>query len=97
MPTTKEILQKYSQKIEGQMNGFGPQPYSREYMQFKQDMLPELTKYKRWAETLGRIIKIKVSDKNSVKIQRYLNIAHIDLDPSKATGLALMSFLLAFF
>ncbi|MDP4039384.1 MAG: hypothetical protein Q8P57_02285 [Candidatus Pacearchaeota archaeon] len=94
--TTEEILKKYENKITSEISSpnLG---FSKEYIQFKQEMLPELTKYKRWAETLGRIIKIKLSEKENKKIQRYLDIGHIDLEPSKAMGLALISLILLFF
>lgn len=96
-PNTEDILKKYSSKIESQINASSDNPnYSREYIKFKQDMLPELTRYKRWAETLGKIIKIKVSEKEKTKIQRYLSIGHIDIEPSKAIGLAIMSMILVF-
>jgi hypothetical protein len=94
-PSTKDILKKYSAKLDQEINT-SETGYSREYIRFKQDMLPELSRYKHWAETLGRVIKIKVSEKDNRKIQRFLDIAHIDLDPAKASGLAIMAFLLTF-
>ncbi len=98
MPTTEEILKKYRSKIESQINSSQQsQSSSREYEQFKEEMLPEMSRYKRWAETLGNLIKIKVSDKENAKIQRYLNIAHIEVTPSQATTLAVVSFALVFF
>lgn len=97
MTTADEILRKYSQKIESQIGTGKSQRYSREYNKFKDDMMPETSRYKRWAESLGRIIKIKVSDKETKKIQEYLDTGHIDLDPSKSVGLALISLILVFF
>jgi len=98
-PTTEEILAKYSNKIENQLNNYSASKskYSKEYAQFKQDMLPELSKYKRWCETLGNLVKIKVSPKESVKIQWQLDIAHLDVTPSQVLTLALFSTLLIFF
>jgi Flp pilus assembly protein TadB len=97
--TTDEILKKYQQKIQSQIetDQTSSPVYSRDYEQFKQDMLPDLSKYKRWADSLGRIIKIKVSDKESSKIQRYLDIAHLDVTPSQSAGLALVAMLLTLF
>ncbi len=98
MVTTDEILKKYSGKIEAELNE-SPQNvnYSKDYTQFKQDMLPEMSSYKRWADSLGSIIKIKVSEKDRVKIQRNLDIAHLDLDASQSASLAVVSMLLVLF
>jgi len=94
MPTTEDILAKYRRKIESELN----QPtYSKEYQQFKDDMLPEMSRYKRWAETLGNLIKINVSEKDRKKVQRYLEIAHLDVTPSQALTFAIVSMLLVLF
>ena len=98
MVTTDEILKKYSGKIESKLNNdFSSKDYSREYTQFKQDMIPEISSYKRWADSLGSIIRIKVSDKDRVKIQRDLEIAHLDIDASQSASLAVVSMLLILF
>jgi len=60
-------------------------------------MLPEMSRYKRWTNTLGNIIKIKVGKKEGEKIQRYLNIAHLNVTPSQALTLSIVSFVLVFF
>jgi hypothetical protein len=96
--TTDEILKKYQAKIESEISQDSREvTYSKDYTQFKQDMLPSISKYKRWADTLGRIIKIKLSDKDSVKIQRFLNIAHLEVTPSQSAGLAITAMLLTLF
>ncbi len=100
MVTTEEILKKYQAKIQSEIetDNQGQNPvYSRDYEMFKEDMLPDISKYKRWADSLGRVIKIKVSDKENQKIQRYLNIAHLDVTPSQSAGLALIAMLLTLF
>lgn len=98
MVTTDEILKKYQAKIESEISQDSREvTYSKDYTQFKQDMLPSISKYKRWADTLGRIIKIKLSDKDSVKIQRFLNIAHLEVTPSQSAGLAITAMLLTLF
>jgi hypothetical protein len=98
MPTTDEILKKYSKKIEQEFGSFKPaENYSREYTQFKQDMLPEMSRYKNWCNTLGNLVKMKVSGKDRKKIQRYLDIAHLDVDPSQTIALAVFSFVTVFF
>ncbi len=92
MPTTDEILKKYKGKIEQQI-GNSSAGYSREYSQFKSEMLPEISRYKSWAETLGNIISLKVSERERAKLQKFLDTAHIEVSPSQAATLAVMSLL----
>ncbi|MEK6909053.1 MAG: hypothetical protein AABX23_03315 [Nanoarchaeota archaeon] len=97
MVTTDEILKKYQQKIEseiGSKTGYNKASYSQDYEHFKEDMLPDISRYKRWADALGRIIKIRLSEKENTKIQRHLNIAHLDIMPSQSAGLALVAMFL---
>ena len=99
MPSTEEILKKYGNKIEKQMNQTPKstsKEFSREYVKFKQEMLPEVTRYKSWAETLGNIIKIKVPEKDKKIVEEDLKIAHVDISPSQAMTLAVVSMLLIF-
>jgi len=93
MVDVNEIFKKYGKKIEQQMQTepLAGRDYSREYMEFKREMMPQLSKYERRCKSLGNVIKIKVSPKDEAKIQRYLNIAHLDVAPSQTVGLALMS------
>ncbi|OIO81491.1 hypothetical protein AUJ84_00945 [Candidatus Pacearchaeota archaeon CG1_02_32_132] len=94
MASTEDILKKYGAKIESKMDS--PKTYSKEYTQFKQDMLPELSRYKRWTKTLGNIVNIKVSEKDRARMQKYLDIAHLDVTPSQALTLAIFSLLVVF-
>ena len=101
MVTTDEILKKYQKKIESEVKtdntNYNRENYSRDYEQFKQDMLPEMSRYKRWADSLGSIIKIRLSDKENVKVQKNLDIAHLNVTPSQSTSLALVAMLLTLF
>ena len=96
MVSTEEILRKYGSKIESEIRTTQLGDYSREYLQFKEDMLPEMSRYKRWAEALGNIIKLKLSPKEEAKVQRRLDIAHLDITPSQSVTLAAVSFILVF-
>jgi len=70
---------------------------SKDYFQFKRDMMPELSRYERWVKSLGSFIKIKLSVKDEIKISKQLNAAHLDIVPGEVVGLAMVSFLLVFF
>jgi len=93
------ILNKYSKKLESQLgarSGAGG-AYSKEYVAFRKDLIPELTKYERWAKSLGNIIRIRVSEKDRFRIQGFLKIAHLDVTASQALTLSLLSMLAVFF
>ncbi len=96
--SAEEILKKYGAKIQSQLKTEKPSGnYSEEYQRFRSEMVPELTRYERWAKSLGNFISLKVSEKDRMKIQRYLDVAHLDVSASQALTLALMSMLIVFF
>ncbi len=100
MVSTKEILEKYSRKLESQIATESITPaaaYSGEYEKFKQEMVPEINKYEKWAKSLGNILKIKVAEKDRIRIQKYLDTAHLDVTPSQSLTLAALSMMAVFF
>ncbi|MBU0466639.1 MAG: hypothetical protein KKF39_03090 [Nanoarchaeota archaeon] len=100
-PTAKDILVKYGAKLESQMGEsdreVGGDGYSQEYQRFKGEMVPELNRYEKWARSLGNLIKIRVAEKDRIKVQKYLDAAHLDVTPSQALTLSLLSMLTVFF
>ena len=99
MPSTEDILRKYQKKIETEVNSSQSpvQSYSQDYLQFKRDMVPEITRYERWAGSLGSIIRLKIAQKDREKIQAILERGHIDISPSEAVALSFLSMLAVFF
>ncbi len=94
---TKEILEKYSRKLSSQLNSPSQENnYSAEYQQFRSEMIPELTRYERWTKSLGNAIKLKVKEKDRIKIQNYLNIAHLDATAPQALTLSIIATLIVF-
>jgi len=94
-----EILKKYGSKIEGQIETteLGAIKDSKSYLKFKGERERELTNYERWCKTLGSAIKLKVAQKDAEKIQKHIEIAHLDIEPWQAITLSVMSFLSVFF
>lgn len=93
-----EVLRKYSRKIEEQISsyetrGVNEQAVSREYDEFKSEMMPELSRYEKLARGIGNIVRIGISSKDAAKISRELEVAHLSIQPSEVAGLALFSFL----
>lgn len=98
MVTTRDILKKYSRKIEKNLESYdGSNKDSEDYQQFKQEMIHIPTRYERWAKSLGNIVSLKIAEKDRVKIQRDLDSAHVEVSPSQALTLAVFSFLGVFF
>ncbi len=91
MGSTDEILAKYSQKIESEMSN-DEESYSREYLSFKEDMLPEISRYQRLVNTLN-FVKVHASQKDEARLQKYLDIAHLTVTPSQAITFAALSFI----
>ena len=99
-PDVKDILRKYGRKIENRINSSDiniKESYSREYLKFKEEMAPELTRYERWCKSLGSLIKLNISDKDKDRIEKDLEIAHLDIEPWQAVTLSVMSFVGVFF
>ncbi len=96
-PDVSEILKKYSKKLESEI---GTEPgtanYSKEYTSFKEEMIPQINIYERWAKSLGNLIKINVSEKDRVKTQASIDRAHLDITPSQALTLSALSLLAIF-
>ncbi|MEK6883327.1 MAG: hypothetical protein AABY22_27110, partial [Nanoarchaeota archaeon] len=95
---TKDVLEKYKRKIEEEIksNSSGEE-FSKEYSEFRRETIPEFTKYERWCNSLGGVISLRVSEKDQMKIGRFLEIAHLNTTPSQALSLAVFSFLGVFF
>ncbi len=104
MPSEKrldanDVLKKYGSKLEGQIKTteLGVIQDSKSYLKFKEERERELTNYERWCKTLGSAIKLKVSEKDSVKMQKHIESAHLDIEPWQAINLSVMTFISVFF
>ena len=88
-----DVLKKYSKKIEQEMNTHDSSEYksikvesvSKDYNLFKSEMMPELSRYEKWAKSFFRV---RISKKDELSMQKQLNIAHLDVTPSEVAGFA---------
>jgi len=94
MASTDEILKKYGSRIERQMKGYdsssGKQKFSKSYESFKGEMLPEFSRYERWCKSMGNIFKIKVGEKDKKRIDRSIEIAHLNVSASEVVVFSTM-------
>ena len=104
MPASKEdigdILRKYGSKIQSEISTSSSEikntDYSQEYIKFKEEMAPEISKYEKWCKSIGSLIKLRISEKDKAEIKKHLEIAHLDLEPWQPLTLGVMSFLIVF-
>jgi hypothetical protein len=100
-----EILKKYGKLMETRQTEVAPlnnlgnnsgneNGFSREFQNFKEDMMPQFSRYERWCNNIGSILKLKLSSKDEEKIQKEINAAHLDVSPSKVVALAMISFIM---
>jgi len=94
-PSVEDVLNKYRRKIESSIKTSQVEEnnYSREYVRFRSEMAPELSRYEKLCRTLGSIIKIKPSQKDEKEFSEIIETAHVDVTPSQALTLAATSFL----
>ena len=99
-PTVNEILRKYGGKLESQIRSNDLDQggnYSKDYLTFKQEKNSALNKYERLCKSAGSFIKLKISEKDKKKVEKHLEISHLDVEPWQAVSLGVLSFLGIFF
>ncbi len=98
--SAEDIMSKYGARVKsdiGKFNAnFDPSEYSKSYLDFKQSLNPEYTTYEKMCKSLGGVIKFNPSKKDKERIQKSVDIAHLNISSAEAAGLALVSFFLVF-
>lgn len=96
MVSTKDILEKYGKKIEASLDSAPSETSSEDYVKFKGEMTHFPTRYERWAKSIGGTIKVKVAEKDRIKLEKSLAAAHVEVTPSQAMSLSALSMLIVF-
>ena len=102
-PSAEDILKKYSRKLQNEVsNGeyfqsASGQDFSSEYIQFRNDMLPSLSKFENYSRSMGNTMKIKLSPKDNDSMIKKINTAHLNLTPSEVVSAAFLTSIFAFF
>jgi len=102
MVSTDDILKKYGAKIEKQMKGYDAasgktKKFGQSYEKFKGSMLPEFSRYERWCKSMGNVFAIKVGDKDKKRIDRAIEIAHLNVSASEVVVFSVMILFLTMF
>ncbi len=95
----EEIFRKYGRKLDKEVGTSidSGADYSKEYLQFKKDMRPSLSRYEKLCKSLGNIISLKIAEKDRKKVKRKLDVAHLDVNPSQIVTLSIVILMLSFF
>ncbi len=101
MASTEDILNKYGAKIERQMKGFdnqsGQQKFSKSYDKFKGEMMPEFSRYEKWCKSMGNVFSIKVGEKDKIRIEEDIRVAHLNVTAGEVLVFATMLLFLTLF
>lgn len=95
-----EVLKKYGAKIEGSMNSnkeMSSSDFSKSYITFKEELNNEYTGYEKWCHSVGSFIRMKPSKKDEEKVSKFIETAHLNVEPWQAIGLGVSGFVLLFF
>jgi len=90
----EEIIKKFSGKLKREIAA--PLPYSSEYLQFKEEIFPSLTRFERVCKNCSRILRTRASKKDEARIQEALDTAHLDISASDVTSFAVFILLATF-
>lgn len=91
-----DILKKYSGKISRKIDrSERVGDVSKEYATFKQEMMPELSRFERFVKSFS-LFNVRLGRKDEEKIGKYLDIAHLDLTPSNVGTAAFFGAFLVF-
>ncbi|MAG39999.1 hypothetical protein CMI41_03465 [Candidatus Pacearchaeota archaeon] len=96
--STKDILDKYGKKLDGEIKDFDSKvsdpnspDFTKSYEKFRQAMNPAFNRYEKLANSLGRILTFKVGEKDRTRLQKEIDIAHLNVTPSEVLVLALIA------
>ncbi|VVB80523.1 Uncharacterised protein [uncultured archaeon] len=96
----EDIMKKYGARVQTDISKFNSNydssEYSKSYLTFKQSISPDYTSYEKMCKSLGNLLKFTPSKKDKDKLQKSIDIAHLNISAAEAAGLAVVSFVLVF-
>lgn len=93
----REILKSFEAKIERELKEEAPSDYSVEYNKFREETLASLGPYERACKNFGKVIKLKLTEKDEAKIKKSLETAHLEIEAGEAAGLAVFALIAGIF
>ena len=95
----EEILRKYEGKLQKEIKSetIDTKGFGREYIKFKESLMPRLSKYENWCISFGSSFKLRLAKKDEDRIKKQLDVAHLNVTPSQAISFAFMTAFALFF
>ena len=94
----QQLVQKYKDKVKeefGEKPPVNPEVTTQEYSQFKRELYPtHYSWYEKACNYSGDLLKLKVDGKKAEKVQKDLDICHLNVTPSGVTSFAILAALL---
>ncbi|MEM2089568.1 MAG: hypothetical protein QXL88_00525 [Candidatus Pacearchaeota archaeon] len=92
-PNARDFLKKWESKVE-QLMLSESSDYSKEYRKFREESMLIPSSYEKACKNVGRIIKVKLKEKDVKALQESIEIAHLEIEPGEAAGLAVFALLM---
>lgn len=96
----KDVLRKYEAKLEKEIGEAGMEEessYSREYVKFKEEVVPTLGFYEKLCRGVGKTIRVRLKKQEVEKLEKAIEAAKLEITPSDASAFAIFSFLFVLF
>ncbi len=93
----EKILRKYGGEIERSVHDFKESEYSKEYLKFKEELNPQLNLYERLARGVGKVVKLRLKQKDEERFKGAIDTAHLEITPADAAGFSIAVFLFLVF
>ena len=90
----RDFLKQFEAKIEKELReGIEEEAtdYSHEYDKFRKETLAPLSKYEKACKSIGRIVRLRLAQKDRERTKRAVERAHLDIEPEEAAGLAIFT------
>jgi hypothetical protein len=90
-----EMVEKYKEKVKAEFGEKLDKPAeitSKEYTEFKEELYPNhYSWYEKACNFSGNLLKIKADPKKAVKVQKDLDVCHLNITPSGVTSFAILA------
>src|SRR3989344_4491557 len=85
MAAEQDIIDKYKRKIAGELSGEADfsRSYSKEYLDFRRDQLPQShTFYETACRVADKILPVTPAQKDLLEVSKHLKLAHLEINPN---------------
>lgn len=94
---TDEILKRYSARIQSEIATEKNVDYSKEYKEFKEEVMPHLTRFERLCKNASSSLRIKLKKSDTDRINSSLSTAHLEITADDVSSLSVFALILMVF